>query len=420
MTPTAPPISPVVRWLAVALAVCTFCPLLVLGGLTSSTRSGMADPVWPTEPWFVIVNGQKLQEAGRGYLLEHTHRLAGWVVGGLAVAVAVAAWVSGPDKRKRLLPLVAVGAVLLFYGWFHGQMMAEGRRLGEAKRAGEAFAVAWPWASVLSTLLATAAVLLAAGRQAFQKSDPARWVRVLATLVLLGVMVQGLLGGLRVFLDTQTGLRETVGVELSQLHGLFAQVVFAGMCALPVLAARPVELAEADRRRVLWPAVLVPAAVLVQLVWAVWVRHATSPGLLAVAQRLHMITAFVVAGLVVWQVARVALTPGARRPVGFGPHLLSALLLVQVLLGVEAWMGKFAATGPEAGTPPTDRREIYEKTGWVLLRTAHQLIGAGLLAAAAAVAVRVWRAGASREPERPENADPPVAPALGSPQTLIS
>ena len=389
-----PPTSPAVRWLAVALVVCTF-PLLVLGGLTSSTRSGMADPVWPTEPWYVIVNGQKFQESDRGFLLEHSHRFAGWIVGGLAAALAVGAWLAGPDKRKRVLPVAAVVALLAFYGWFHGQMMAAWKLHTEALKElppGEpAPPFAWPWASILATLLATAGVLLAAVRQLFQP-DRGKWVRFAATLVLLGVMAQGLLGGLRVFLDKQTGLKETVGVELSQLHGLFAQVVFAGMVVLVQLSGRPqAGLADPDRRRVRWAAVAVPAAVFVQLIWAVWIRHGSATSILSVSQRLHLITAFVVAGLIVWLVTRVALTPGARKPLGFGSHLLAGLLLVQILLGVEAWMGKFAAAGPEASVPPTDRTKIYAETGWILLRTAHQLVGALMLAVGTAVAFRAVR-----------------------------
>jgi hypothetical protein len=332
----------------------------------------------------------------------------------------VGAWLAGPEKKKRILPVIAVGALLLFYGWFHGQMMAEWGRMKEAVQADRPYRVTWPWPSILSTLLATAGVLLAAVRQLSQP-DRTRWVRFAATLLLLGVMAQGLLGGLRVFLDKQTGLRETVGVELSQLHGLFAQVVFAGMVLLVQLAGRPkVELADADRRRVRWAAVAVPVAVFVQLIWAVWIRHGLTVSILSLSQRLHLITAFAVAGLIVWLVTRVALTPGTRKPLGLATHLLAGLLLVQVVLGVEAWMGKFAATGGEAGVPPTERKVIYAETGWILLRTAHQMVGALMLAVGTAVALRVLRPTtepASRERARPELPNAPAAHAPGSPSS---
>lgn len=413
-----PPISPVVRWLAIALVVFTVV-LLTLGGLTTSRRAGMDDPAWPTEPWYLIVNGSKIDlESRTGFLLEHTHRAAGWIVGGLAAALAFASWLSGPDRNSRLPAAVAVFLLLAAYGWFHGQMMAADKM----RQATGAFT--WPWLPISATLGLTAVTLALAVWQ-LRKPDPAKWVRFLATLVLLGVMAQGLLGGLRVFLNSQIGLKDTIGVEFSQLHGLFAQMVFCGIVLLPALAAprrREKELGEADRTKLKWLSVGLVLAVVVQLIWAVGVRHAPN----ALTQRLHLLTAFLVAGLVVWLAVRVLTSPGARKPLGFAAVHLLILLGVQLTLGVEAWMGKFAATGPEATIPPMDRAIT---TAAVLIRTAHQLIGASLLASAVAVAFRVLRTpvgSASRERERPElkgdgdhlKESAPVTHAPGSPQPV--
>ena len=53
-------------WISVAvLAV-----LLGLGTLITTYRVGMVDPIWPTEPWFLISNWR---EPSAGYLIEHTH-----------------------------------------------------------------------------------------------------------------------------------------------------------------------------------------------------------------------------------------------------------------------------------------------------------------------------------------------------------
>lgn len=380
-----PPIAPLVRWLAVALVVCTVA-LLALGGLTTSRRAGMDDPAWPTEPWYLIVNGSKIDlETRTGFLLEHTHRFAGWVVGGLAALVAFAAWQGGPRRQPGEVFARIAGAVVLIlllgaYGWFHGQMMAADK----ARQATGSFTCPWP--SIAATAATVAAAVALAVWQ-LRQPHPARWVRFTATLVLLGVMVQGLLGGLRVFLNSQIGLKDTIGVEFSQLHGIFAQVVFGGMVLLPILAGprrAAKELGEPDRLRLKSLSVAVVVGIVVQLLWAVWVRHNPNP----LAQRLHILTAFVVAGLLVWLAVRVLGSPTARRPLGFAAWHLLALLAVQLLLGVEAWMGKFAAAGPEAAVPPMDRAIT---TSAVLIRTAHQLIGASLLASAAVVAFRVLR-----------------------------
>jgi hypothetical protein len=61
---------------------------------------------------------------------------------------------------------------------------------------------------------------------------------------------------------------------------------------------------------------------------------------------------------------------------------------VQVLLGVEAWMGKFAAAGPEMATPPMQRAVTQSAA---IIRTAHMLVGVALLAASVLLAFRVWR-----------------------------
>lgn len=388
---TPAPISPVVRWLAVALVLFTVV-LLALGGLTTSRRAGMDDPAWPTEPWYLIVNGNKIDlETRTGFLLEHTHRFAGWIVGGLAAGLAFVAWLSGPQKKSRIAAVVAIFLLLGVYGWFHGQMMTADK---QRQATGE---FNWPWASILATAGLTGVTLALAGWQLFRR-DPAKWVRFIATLVLLGVMAQGLLGGLRVFLNSQIGVKDTIGVEFSQLHGIFAQVVFAGMVLLPILAGprRAVkELAEPERKKLTWLCVALGVAVFVQLVWAVWVRHAPT----TLAQRLHILTAFVVAGLIVALAVRVAMLPGARKPLNFAVWHLVAMLGVQLLLGVEAWMLKFAAAGPEATVPPMDRAVT---TGSVLIRTGHQLIGAALLASAVVVAFRVLRRPAiSGEPGPP-------------------
>jgi heme a synthase len=381
--------------------------LLALGGLTTSRRAGMDDPAWPTEPWYLIVNGSKIDlETRTGFLLEHTHRAAGWVVGGLAAALAFAAWLSGPNKKARLPAVVAVFLLLGVYGWFHGQMMAADK----LRQATGSFT--WPWLSISATL-GMSMVSVAAAVWQLRQHDPAKWVRFTATLVLLGVMAQGLLGGLRVFLNSQIGVKDTIGVEFSQLHGIFAQVVFAGMVLLPILAGprRAVkELGEADRRKLTWLGVGLAAAVFVQLVWAVWVRHAPT----TVAQRLHILTAFVVAGLIVALAVRVALLPGARKPLSFAAWHLVGLLGVQLLLGVEAWMLKFAAAGPEATVPPMDRAVT---TGSVLVRTGHQLVGAALLASAVVVMFRVLRPAVLGEPG-PQG--PRVRAAVAEHETVVS
>ena len=69
MTDPAEPARPVPRWLhawAVLAAAATLL-LLALGQMVTSFRAGMADPVWPTEPWYLFSN----YKLDFGYLVEH-------------------------------------------------------------------------------------------------------------------------------------------------------------------------------------------------------------------------------------------------------------------------------------------------------------------------------------------------------------
>ena len=87
-----------------------------------------------------------------------------------------------------------------------------------------------------------------------------------------------------------------------------------------------------------------------------------------------------------------------------------AIVAVQVLLGVEAWMGKFAAAGPEMQKLPMQRAVTQSAA---IIRTAHMLVGVALLAASVLLAFRVWRradvGGAVEVPAKP--AREPVAAA---------
>lgn len=375
----------VVRWLAIALALATVL-LLILGALTTSFRAGMADPVWPTEPWFLIVNGHRYDlEQHRGFLLEHTHRAAGFTVGILASVLAISVWWVGQNRKQRWLGLAAISLVLVNYGGFHRQMgeawqarqaASRTQSLGLPSATVEVFPVVSGYATA-----ASAAILLAACAMHLLGQQPGRKVRALTGAILVGVMIQGLLGGYRVYLD------QLYGLQLSQIHGTFAQIVFSAICCLPLLMApsRPERLLlPADRAPLGTLSLVLPGTVLVQLIWGVMVRHTGSP----LAQRLHILTAFVVVAVAVWLTVRVRQSASARRVLGFACSHVLLILVVQLALGVEAWLGKFAAFGPQGNLPPAAREVTSMSAG---IRSLHVLIGTALLASAVIIAVRTWR-----------------------------
>jgi cytochrome c oxidase assembly protein subunit 15 len=308
------------------LTVAATLVLLALGGVVTTFKVGMADAIWPTTPWHLALLDYTVPNPG--LVIEHTHRLAGYVVGMCVIVLAIGL------GMQRVVPSL-------------------------------------------------------------------RWLGIVA---LLCVIAQGLLGGFRVVLN------EIAGTDLAALHGVFAQVVFSLLVAIAVLASRKAQAAllEADdQRRLRVPLRVLVGLLLLQLVWGAILRHADR----TFAARLHLLTAFAVVGGAVWVVLRIREIEAARKHLRGAVRVLEILLVVQLLLGVEAWFGKFAyGLYPELQAPLT--------VGQAIVRTAHQLTGACLLASA--VALAVLARSAERRPASRTSGATPFAPTPGEPKYLTT
>jgi hypothetical protein len=193
--------------------------------------------------------------------------------------------------------------------------------------------------------------------------------RTLGVLALVAVMIQGLLGGFRVRLN------DWVGPDLAMYHGVFAQVVFGLLAALAALTAKyPTADDPTDRRRAHRAAVLLVLLIYVQIAWGAWVRHAGTP----LSLRMHFLTAFVVTAAAVWLLRALF----AARRTG-GAWALASVLVLQVALGVEAWMGKFGT-----GILPELEKITQMQAA---IRTAHLFGGSALLGVAVVLMVRTMR-----------------------------
>lgn len=370
MTDPVEPVRPVPRWLHAwaVLTVCITLVLLVLGQLVTSFRAGMADPIWPTEPWYLFVVGW--QEPNRGYLIEHSHRIAGWTVGIVVSVLALGLWWTESNKTCRWGGVLFLGMMLASYGELHRQLIAQ---------RDPAVPIRWPTLPLAQMAVAfLGLVSLNLGRW----RAPAAGVRFLGVVALVAVMIQGLLGGFRVRLDA------LFGPELAPVHGVFAQVVFCLLVALAVLTGRPVTTPIPDpaRRTLKRLSLALVGLLFVQLVWGAMVRHTPSP----LNQRLHLLTAFLVVAAAVWLLRVGFTTPAARPRVAFAGWVLGLLVALQVALGVEAWMGKFgeeARQGKVAAGFLPEAATVNAKQA--ATRTAHTLVGTGVLAAAVVLALRV-------------------------------
>jgi heme A synthase len=226
-----------------------------------------------------------------------------------------------------------------------------------------------------------------------QTAERRRALKVLAWTALGFVVVQGILGGLRVTgrltLSTQPADTDP-NVALAAIHGVFGQIVFATLVALAVCRSRawreagartPAISASLDR---IFEAALV-IILIGQLVLGALVRHFSwaldimryglriDPARLEAlgqwALMLHVSVAVVVillgvaAGVRAWGIYQTV--PRLRR---LGTNLL-LLLGVQVALGVAALI--------MAGNDTANHRPTALD---VVVTTAHQVVGAALLA----------------------------------------
>ena len=221
------------------------------------------------------------------------------------------------------------------------------------------------------TTVVTAAML--------QRYEHRRWVRVLAWVAVGMVVVQGILGGLRVtgeFTWSDDPADTRPSAPLAVVHGVFGQVFLATLVGLAVFTSA----AWRRGRDTLWrrpaPAdralgIVLCAVLVAQIALGALQRHTASLLL------LHVVLACVVAplalavGLRGW--ALYADDPQSRRT-GIALMVVTG---VQVLLGV----GAYIATGA-GGVGPESR--VLDIT----LATAHQWCGAVLLGLA--VTATLW------------------------------
>ena len=214
------------------------------------------------------------------------------------------------------------------------------------------------------------------------KYETRRSVRLASIGVLLGVIGQGLLGGFRVRLDD---------FGLAQVHGAFAAIVFSGMALVVTMLGRAwinakQDSGSADIEHLRPFALLSVAALAFQYFLGGLIRH-HGTGL-----HEHLIMGFVALALLIangW----LAMTSGVAW-IKRGGGWLAVVTVMQVLLGLAAWVLKFghAATGYVA---------VADSIEQVSVRTAHTLVGILTFMLSVVYAARVFRVHSVSQPLAP-------------------
>jgi cytochrome c oxidase assembly protein subunit 15 len=197
--------------------------------------------------------------------------------------------------------------------------------------------------------------------------DTRRWARGLGLLAVGLVAAQGLIGGLRVVL-----LHDTLGL----VHGCVAQLFFALLVGIAVSTGRGWQappVVPAGARRLTPIGGLAVAVVYGQVVLGAFTTHGA-------ALRWHVAGAVLATGLL------VGLALAVRRVTGEDPILvwwaraLTALLLLQLLLGLGAYVGRFTDLGLPGG-----------QLAMVGLPVGHRAVAALVLGSTVALALQLGR-----------------------------
>ncbi len=188
-------------------AVFTAAAILALvgaGGLVTSHGAGMAVPDWPNTYGYNMFFFPFSQWVG-GIFYEHTHRLLASGVGLLTSILAL--WLYGRSCRPLMRWL---GVALLLLG------------------GGTAVAAPVHWADGL--VLGITGLAAFGASQVWPRCEPSpKWLRTLGLVAFFTVVLQGVLGGLRVVL-----FKDQIGI----FHAALAQLFFVLVCSIALFTSR--------------------------------------------------------------------------------------------------------------------------------------------------------------------------------------
>ena len=208
--------------------------------------------------------------------------------------------------------------------------------------------------------------------------EPRKWVRWLGTMALALVILQGVLGGLRVVLIEQM---------LAIIHGSLAQIFFALVVSLALFTSKEwderhkgIRIPEAGCFRRL--CLLTTGFIYFQVLLGAVLRFTGS------FLEAHVLLAFLVAVHVLLVIFRVQRFGPDQRNIAGPALLLGALLILQLALGLGSYLGKFAPLGL-----------VLTPGAVVGLTTAHMVVGALMLATSLVLTLRCYRYLALPDPQ---------------------
>jgi len=337
-------------------------PLLLLGGLVTSTESGLSVTGWPdTFGANMFLYPISLMSEPRVFM-EHSHRLLGAMVG----LTFLTQWIVSMFAIRRGTIESIVGVVLAMIVVVFAMVSGGAPAMGMA-------------ATVLSLLAAVWAII------AMMRSR----LTAAAGALLVLVIAQGVLGGTRVTESSSM---------LAIVHGVTGQLFVALAAAFALCASSRYEHSTPLVKSPLRMTTILAVVMVLQIVFGAAYRHlrrGDAPG------ASHALMAHIALSLVVLVVAGItgALLAGRKdtrcdRPrcavrVGKG---LSHIVGLQFLLGWAAF-GIIQMSDTRGSVPTADQLESAQSVPFweALLATAHQANGALLAVLIAMALAWAWR-----------------------------
>jgi cytochrome c oxidase assembly protein subunit 15 len=234
------------------------------------------------------------------------------------------------------------------------------------------------------------------------RRDPRGWMRKLGLAALLLVIVQGVLGGLRVV---------WISLDLAVVHACMAQLFFSTIVAMALftspgwLRAESIPPADAHGGRLVRLVLLTALVLYGQIILGALLRH-PGTGIDPALAAFHTAGAFVVTGCVVGTVAYIRVLFARLPLLSRASWLMLGALVVQVLLGITAYFVTLDETGM-----------VRPSNVQVIVNSSHMVVGALLMASTVATALLSLRRPAgdtgdalTREPVLVHRTPAPAAP----------
>ena len=201
--------------------------------------------------------------------------------------------------------------------------------------------------------------------------DSRKWLKWLGLAALIAVIVQGILGGLRV---TQ------INRNFAIVHACLAQAFFALLCGIAWFTARDWwqdrnEPAIATTQKLRRLSLITTGLIYVQLIFGAVLRHTGS------RLDIHLVFAFLVTLHIFLLVRRILGTNDeAQRIAPSMAFLLLGLLAIQLMLGTGAFFARLTALG-----------ETFAAALTVTITTAHVAVGALMLVSSFVLTLKIYR-----------------------------